>query len=182
MWRGSWQSRQWKVNLPLPPQLYVTVEMLWWAQQMNDSSHLPQLPGAEDLFWVDLATSAFQISFCLDLCCRRSILGTYLGVAAAWHGTTFPTLPHPCRQYTQLLLHNEDSGRVVNQEWVPHPFLHLLLQSLHSVELHPRGTSKKISDWQPHAFAKGPDFNWIRLWSNLCCTALSKTIKHSAGN
>lgn len=54
-----------------------------------DEQQLPssQLPRAEDLFWVDLGTSKFQISSFLDMYFRKSIQGTNLGVAAAQHGT-----------------------------------------------------------------------------------------------
>lgn len=54
--------------------------MFTWAQQVNDSSHLPQ-----SWSWVDLVTSEFWISSS-GSALYRSILGTSLGVATDWSG------------------------------------------------------------------------------------------------
>lgn len=43
--RRFWKGSYWRVKPAFPTQLYVVEEMLWWACQMNNSSHLPSFPG-----------------------------------------------------------------------------------------------------------------------------------------
>ena len=114
-----------KIAVSLPCTGYIAGELIHWALQPSDNCHFPQLPGTEDLFWVDSAANEYQqIPTSPALDCRRFTLrsGSSLMVAPGWWHRF-----HTRATHAELLVHRGGVAGTASEQqlqFLPQQLLH----------------------------------------------------------
>lgn len=162
-------SSIWARNCTHPPRLWLVEEELFhWTRQPCGSYHCPRSLGWKnhsEWIWQPVNFGSSHLS---SFRLWQIHTGQWQQLSAS---SKYP--------FSQIRIHREGpseasgEGCIYHSHQAPTPKGRCIAQ---------RKVGESCKGWQYSAPAMGSDFNWIRLWSNLCPRVLSKTTEQSTSN